>query len=666
MVYGKVSFIVAGPYVLRNRLNGYTEMNNASAAARAVSRALTSAIETLSRRKPVPDSSHPVPSSPHNAHSVARHLFANVLLVGGMAGIFLLDVVTPLGFTVWMLYLLPLWLVARHQTERSPSLWWTAGASMLLTIAGFWLSPAGGSPWLAGINRSIGILVLGLSTLFLCQLIGQREAIRRNEEELRDFVEGASVGLHWVGPDGTILWANQAELDLFGYAPDEYIGRSIRQFHADGDIADDILRRLKTGETLHNFEVRLRCKDGSIKHVSMDSDVSWRDGRFSHCRCFVRDLTAEKKADRLQARLAAIVTHSENAIVSFTPDGVIDIWNKGAERLLGWTEAEALGQVKWMFVPESHMSESHELVQAVAQGQSVRNLETQRKRKNGSVVDVSITMSPVMIHNQVVSVCEILHDITDRKRSEQFLRAANKELESFSYSVSHDLRAPLRSIDGFAKVLVEDFGPSLPAEARRYLTIIQKGAGRMGELIDDLLEFSRLSRSTLNRQPVDPKRVIREAWLELRRQDPERQVELMMGDMPKCLADGRLIKQVWMNLLSNALKYSRPRQESRIEVGWHEDEQQPGHVVYWIRDNGVGFDQQYVDKLFGVFQRLHRAEDFEGTGVGLAIVHRIIQRHGGRVWAEGRLNKGATFYFMLERVHEHDGAGQRLGLVGRG
>lgn len=250
--------------------------------------------------------------------------------------------------------------------------------------------------------------------------------------------------------------------------------------------------------------------------------------------------------------------------------------------------------------------------------------------------------------------------------TEQTLREANKELEAFSYSVSHDLRAPLRSINGFAKILVEDFGPSLPPEAKRHLHIIQKGAGRMGELIDDLLEFSRLSRSALDRQAVDLERVIREVWSELRREDQVQSAELAVGDLPRCRADRRLIKQVWVNLLSNALKYSRPRQEPRIEIGWREDEQQPGNAVYWVRDNGVGFDQQYVSKLFGVFQRLHRAEDFEGTGVGLALVRRIVQRHGGRVWAEGRLDEGATFYFTLARVHEHDGAGQHLSLAGRG
>jgi PAS domain S-box-containing protein len=638
-------------------------MNKATAAARLVSKYLSSAIERL----PTPQHGHgaPNPLFVQKEGSGVLRSFLVVLIIGSIAGIFVLDVLTPLGFSVWMLYVLPLGLTTFLVRRSSPVLW-IGAVSAILIAAGFWLAPPGISPWLAAADRTIGIIVIGLSTVQLRQLIIQRDVISRNEEELRDFVEGASVGLHWVGPDGTILWANQAELDLLGYGAAEYIGRPIREFHADSAVVEDILERLLKGETLSNYEARLSCKDGSIRHVSIASNASWRGGRFSHSRCFTRDITAQKEAERLQARLAAIVTYSENAIISFTPEGVIDSWNKGAEQLLGWTEAESIGRYKWMLVPDDRLSESRELIQAVVQGQPVRRVETQRKRKNGSLVDVSIIMSPVLVEDRLVSISESIHDMTERKKAEESLKASNKELEAFSYSVSHDLRAPLRSINGFARVLVEDFGPSLPQEARRCLNIIQKGAGRMGELIDDLLECSRLSRSALERQAVDTERVIREVWSDLRRQDQDRTVELIVDDVPQCRADRRLIKQVWVNLLSNALKYSRPRQAPRIEIGWHEDAQQPDHVVYWVRDNGVGFDQQYVHKLFGVFQRLHQAEEFEGTGVGLALVHRIVQRHGGRVWAEGRLNEGATFYFTLERMHEHDRAGTHLSLVGRG
>ena len=186
----------------------------------------------------------------------------------------------------------------------------------------------------------------------------------------------------------------------------------------------------------------------------------------------------------------------------------------------------------------------------------------------------------------------------------------------------------------------------------------------MGELIDDLLTFSRLSRSLIDLRPLNPRNVIEEAWLELQEEREGRQVELIVDHLPRCRADRRLLKQVWINLLSNALKYTRPRDRARIEIGWCEEDSTSKEVVYWIRDNGVGFDQRYVDKLFGVFQRLHRAEEFEGTGVGLAIVQRIATRHGGRVWAEGRVNGGATISVMLERVYEHEGAGVHLSPTG--
>jgi signal transduction histidine kinase len=220
------------------------------------------------------------------------------------------------------------------------------------------------------------------------------------------------------------------------------------------------------------------------------------------------------------------------------------------------------------------------------------------------------------------------------------LAAANKELESFSYSVSHDLRAPLRGIAGFTRLLSEGYAQRLDAEGLRYLQRVRSAATRMGELIDDLLAFSRLGRRPLNTQRVEPARLVRALWNELKPHDDQRVVEFRLGDLPACQADPGLLRQVFANLLENALKYSHTREVGRIEVGW-----QAG--AYFVRDNGVGFEMQYADKLFGVFQRLHRDEDFEGTGVGLATVKRIVERHGGRIWAEGEVGRGATFYFSL-------------------
>jgi signal transduction histidine kinase len=227
------------------------------------------------------------------------------------------------------------------------------------------------------------------------------------------------------------------------------------------------------------------------------------------------------------------------------------------------------------------------------------------------------------------------------------LEAANKELEAFSYSVSHDLRAPLRAMNGFSQVLLEDHAGSMPEQAQHYVRRIQSNSQRMGRLVDDLLAFSRFGRQPLRLQPVDPGHIAQQAWDDLRPDHEGRAVQLELAALPPCLADASLLKQVFSNLLSNALKFTRQQALAQITVGAREE---TAGVTYFVRDNGVGFDMAYADKLFGVFQRLHRAEDFEGTGVGLAIVQRIVERHGGSIVAESEVGRGTTFYFTLKGV----------------
>jgi two-component system sensor histidine kinase/response regulator len=230
------------------------------------------------------------------------------------------------------------------------------------------------------------------------------------------------------------------------------------------------------------------------------------------------------------------------------------------------------------------------------------------------------------------------------------LEAANSELESFCYSVSHDLRAPLRTISGFGAILQSTHGADMPEEARRNLTLMQKGAHDMGELVDDLLAFARLGRQALTRKLLDPADVARRALEELTQPGAAPTSAVSFGPMPACRADSTLLRQLFQNLLSNALKFTRDRPDPKIELGFlrrGRDGDLTAQGAYFVRDNGVGFDARYADKLFGVFQRLHRAEDYEGTGVGLAIVERIVTRHDGQVWGESVLGKGATFYFTL-------------------
>lgn len=224
------------------------------------------------------------------------------------------------------------------------------------------------------------------------------------------------------------------------------------------------------------------------------------------------------------------------------------------------------------------------------------------------------------------------------------LEAANKELEAFAYSVSHDLRAPLRAINGFTRILLEGHAASLDAEGARYFNLVLDNARQMGQLVDDLLALSRLGRQALAMKRVSPRKIVGQSLAELQADMDGRKIEIEIADLPECRADPSLLKQVFINLLANAVKFTRARETARIEIGF---ERKDGATTYFVRDNGVGFDMRYVDKLFGVFQRLHRAEEYEGTGVGLAIVQRIIQRHGGRVWAQAEVDKGATFYFTI-------------------
>lgn len=354
----------------------------------------------------------------------------------------------------------------------------------------------------------------------------------------------------------------------------------------------------------------------------------------------------------------------EHAIVAITdPQGKIIYVNDKFCAISKYSREELLGQDHRVINSGHHSKEFfRDLWTTIAAGKVWKG-EIRNRAKDGSFYWVATTIVPFLNpHGKPRQYVAIRADITERKAAEEKivqlnaeleqrvtarthdLEMANEELKAFSYSVSHDLRAPLRAMGGFAEILEMQLGENVSPEARHAMKRIQENAVKMGQLIDRLLDFSTLNWLPVTKMQVSPAEIARVVFNELRAELNGRSVEIEITELPKCEADPTLLKQVFTNLLSNALKYSRGKNPAIIKIGSLQEDE---GIIYFVKDNGAGFDMEYANKLFRVFQRLHSADQFEGTGVGLAIVQRIIQRHGGRVWAEAEVDHGATFYFTI-------------------
>ena len=495
-------------------------------------------------------------------------------------------------------------------------------------------------------------------------------ALQEREEQLRLYAEHSPAAIALFDRDMKYLVASHRWMEVYHLGDRSILGIS------HYDVFPEITQRWK--------EIHQRCLAGAVetcdedKFPRADGSTDWirweirpwllADGSIGGIIIFSEDITLRKKAEAAmlesEERFRTMANSMSQLAWIARADGFIFWYNlrwyeytgTTPEQMEGWGwqsvhNPAVLPQVmeRWQAAIGSGQPFDMEFPLRGSDGQ-FRNFLTRgqpMKDSAGRVVQWFGTNTDVDELKQAKEKVQLLNSQLEQRVVERTaqLEAANQELEAFSYSVSHDLRAPLRAVNGFAGIVLDDYGAQLPEEGRGYLQRVRNGSQQMGRLIDDLLAFSRLSRLSLKRQPMDCTRIVEETWEELKPQREGRQVELRLGELPTCSGDPVLVKQIWVNLLSNAIKYTRDRTPAVVEVGCVKKNVRH---VYFVRDNGVGFDMQYANKLFGVFQRLHRADEFEGTGVGLAIVQRIVHRHGGQVWAEAKVDGGATFSFTLE------------------
>jgi PAS domain S-box-containing protein len=489
----------------------------------------------------------------------------------------------------------------------------------------------------------------------------------QSEKMLSDFFENATIGLHLVGPDGRILRVNRAELRLLGYTAEEFVGHSIAEFHVDKPVIAEILRRLAVGETLDDFEARLRCKDGTIKDVLISSNVYWEDGKFIHTRCFTRDVTEQKRAEVARAHLAALVESSGDAILSKTLGGIIQTWNKGAERMFGYTAAEMVGQPVMRLIPADRSQEEYDILGRLSRGEHIEHYETVRQRKNGSMIDVSLTVSPIRdAKGKIIGASKIARDVTDRKRAdaaarlqESLLRKAEQEArgaaeranqskDDFLAALSHELRTPLTPVLAILSSVAEDHSVSAALSAD--LEMVRRNVELEMRLIDDLLDLTRITsgKLELHVESVELGQLIENALVtcaaELKakalnlQRDIQRPTQLLA-------VDGARITQVLWNLLKNAVKFTPPggtiRIASRIEAG---------RAVITISDSGIGIEPEVLARVFDAFEQGGRkiTRQFGGLGLGLAISKAVADAHGGTLSAASEgTGRGSAFTLIV-------------------
>ncbi len=418
-------------------------------------------------------------------------------------------------------------------------------------------------------------------------------------------------------------------------------------------------------EPLYSFYIAPSDRVDFIVFVLFGLMIGWFSSRRRRIEQELRQALSELDTAKERTQQAHLLNLTHDTIFVRDMNDVITYWNRGAEERYGWNREEAIGKVSHQLMQTIFPAPLEEINEKLLATGRWEGELTHTQRDGMQFVVASRWALQRDESGNSVAVLETNNDITERKRAEEEIRklnaeleqrviertdelkATNKELEAFAYSISHDLRAPLRHMAGYAELLQKNAASILDEKSRRYMTMILESAKRMGELIDDLLAFSRIGRAETQKTVVSLEQLVKEALNEVRPETDGRNMGWRIGPLPNLYGDRSMLRLALVNLVSNAVKFTRKRLQAEIEIGCTDGKE--GETVVFIRDNGVGFDMKYVNKLFGVFQRLHRTEEFEGTGIGLATVQRIMHRHGGKVWAEGVVDRGATFYFSVPK-----------------
>jgi PAS domain S-box-containing protein len=494
--------------------------------------------------------------------------------------------------------------------------------------------------------------------------------IRFNEARFRAVTETASDAVVSADRNGMIRYFNPGAERIFGYKAEEALGRPLtllmperfRQAHSEG-----LQRYVATRDARvvgRTIQITGRRQDGEEFPIDLalaSSDI----GHDLFFTAIIRDITARAEAEQQlrasEAQFRDLLQSAPDAVLITDDAGRIELVNAETERLFGYKREELIGRNIEILVPARyrtrHVDHRNGYIAAARTRSMGAGLELYGVRKDGGEFPVSVSLSPTQTDRGLKVFCDV-RDIADQRASESKIQdlnrrlqqdnaelaAVNKELEAFSYSVSHDLRAPLRAIDGFSQALMEDAGPLLNGEHHSHLNRVRQAAQRMGLLIDDLIKLARVTRAELKIADVDLTAIAQLTATGLQDSAPERQAEIIIAPSLHAKGDPTLMQVALDNLMNNSWKFTAPRAPAKIEFGRTQIE---GRPVYYVRDNGVGFDMSYASKMFGAFQRFHDAREFAGTGIGLATVQRIIHKHGGRIWAESQPGNGATFYFTL-------------------